>query len=138
MFQNRQTAVDARLVVADTQVTAADEGGENSAGTAIILDLKGKENEAMSFFGRYTAADFTTGDETYIVKIQSSGSSTFANTVIDEKAITLPIAATLTGVSRQWGPVTFSPRQRYVRMYIDVDGNTPSLTIDKAYIAPAV
>lgn len=138
MFQNKQTGVDNNLLVSDTQVTTSDEGGENAAGTAIILDLKGKENEAMSFFGRYTAADFTTEDETYIVKIQSSTSATFAEAVLDEKAITLPIAATLTGGNEQFGPVTFSPRQRYVRMFIDVAGTTPSLTIDKAYIAPAV
>lgn len=126
---------DAAYVLADTQSVTADVGGKDSGGTAIYLDLNNYQNAEWVAHLRYTAVDYTTGDETYTVKIQSSDSSTFASANVDEKSFDMGIAAT--GSTQTYLLIGgFSPRKRYVRVYFDVGGTTPSLTVDKVWISP--
>jgi hypothetical protein len=126
---------DAAYVLADTQSVTADVGGKDSGGTAIYLDLNNNQGSEWVAHLRYTAVDFTTGDETYTVAIQTSDSSTFASGIVTEKSFDMGIAAT--GSAQTYLNIGgFSQKRRYVRVYFDVGGTTPILTVDKVWISP--
>jgi len=78
-----------------------------------------------------TAIDSTTGDEDYLIKLQFSDSTAFtivrgdANLFLDGTDAPTPGAYFIASV----------PRARYVRLYVDVTGTTPSVTFGgKAYL----
>ena len=78
-----------------------------------------------------TAIDSTTGDEDYLIKLQFSDTTNFAivrgdsNLFLDGPDAPTAGAYFLAAV----------PRARYVRLYIDVTGTTPSVTFGgKVYL----
>ena len=78
-----------------------------------------------------TAIDSTTGDEDYLIKLQFSGTTNFAivrgdsNLFFDGTDAPTPGAYFLAAI----------PLARYVRLYVDVTGTSPSITFGgKAYL----
>lgn len=127
---------DAAYVLADTQTVTADVEGKDSGGTAIQLDLADYVGTQWVAHLRYTAADFTTGDETYELQIESCAATNFT-TITDEKVIPMGIAATVAAASNKYFQIGgFTVSNRYVRLYVNVAGTSPSLVIDKVWISP--
>jgi len=136
-MKNVLTAYDSNLVLADTQAitTATTTYGKDSGGNAIVKDLQIHKNTKIFANLRYTAVDFTTGDEVYTLKIQTCDSSNFSSTPVFETTVPLGIAATVSGgnVLRSIG---FVPEGRYVRAAFVSAGTTPVWTIDKLWLSP--
>ena len=105
----------------------------DSAGSVAYIDLG--ENYAnlplVVAQLNVTAIDSTTGDEDYLIKLQFSNTTNFAivrsNTelFLDGTDAPTPGAYFLAGIARG----------RYVRLYVDVTGTTPSITFGgKVYL----
>lgn len=122
---------DADYVLADTQSVSADAAGNIAAGYIDLADYAGSQWVGHL---RFTAADYTTGDEAYEIQIQTSAATNFS-TYNTEKTVSVPITATVaTGTYFNIG--AFSPTRRYLRVYFNVGGTSPSMTVDKVWISP--
>jgi hypothetical protein len=117
---------DAGAVTADA---AAQVGGSNQ-----ILDLGvGRVDAKVKL--QVTALDVASGDERYVLTMQGSNSATFASGIVNlgskqfgDSSVTLESADSVVGeyefavTNDQNGSL-----YRYVRMYTDVSGTTPSI-----------
>jgi len=140
---NLANSYDTKFLLADTQ-TIADEtavGGKDSAGNLIYLDLglSRYDGDVFNVFMRYTAADFTTGDEVYTFAVQSSPDATFgtaANIITHFLTPTIGVTATVTATGTIYGPFALGLTHRYVRCFFDSSGSNTNLVIDKVWLAP--
>lgn len=139
---NLANSYDAKFLLADTQ-TIGDEtavGGKDSAGNLIYLDLGESryDGDVFNVFLRYTAADFTTGNEVYTFAVQSSPDATFgtaANIKTHYLAATIGVAATV-ATGTIFGPKALGIEHRYVRCLFDSSGTSTSLVVDKVWLVP--
>lgn len=118
---------DAGAIAADA---AAQVGGSNK-----ILDLGSTVRLRGEVVIQVTAIDVSSGDERYILNLQGSTSSSFASAVVNlasfqfgDSSVTLESVDSVVGryempfVTEQNGV-----QYRYLRMYTDVNGTTPSI-----------
>ena len=99
-----------------------------------VIDLKGDFNlgigEPMSIVVSLdVASDFTTGDETYVVTLQT-GSSATPTTVIATKEI---VGANAAGSKFVIGVPADSSCEQYLRLNYTLAGTSPSVTVS-AYL----
>lgn len=107
--------------VVDSAAATRDVGGANSArfDAVCIIDI--------------SALDFTTGDETYRFKVRGSAASNMGSPA--ELASIDAIGATTGRIELFFTNVKQGTAYRYIDLYLDVAGNTPSATF-KAFVAP--
>ena len=105
----------------------------DAAGSVAYIDLGENWADLPLIVAQFniTAIDSTTGDEDYNIGLQFSGTTNFAivrgdsRFFLDGTDAPTPGAYFLAAV----------PRARYVRMYVDVTGTTPSVTFGgKVYL----
>lgn len=115
----------------------------NILGSSQALTASGATTDVKDFGGDYdkgpggevkglifvveTAADYTTGDETYTFTLQTDDNSGFSS------AATLSSSGTIAGSALTAGTKVFVPllntNERYIRGYATLAGTTPSITI---------
>lgn len=132
MGQNSYT-YDSATLLKDAGAVTADAAG-TVGGSAQILDVGQARLNGHAVID-VSAIDITTGDEGYTLKMQGSSSSTFASDVVQLAALQLG-DSTVTGNSADTTTgrfeLPFTNEQdgviyRYVRIYTDVAGTTPSI-----------
>lgn len=140
-YQNTLPPVDVETQLHDGAAAVTADGAGQVSAAAKILDLGDDDFDGVSYVKgqlqiHVSAFDFTTADETVLVKFQLSSSPTFASDVVDRAALILGDAqqgATVnnTGLKRYTLPVdneVAATRYRYARVYFDVGGTSPSIT----------
>lgn len=132
---------DATLLLKDAGAVTAS-GNATVAAAAVIRDLGAARVDARAIFD-VTAIDTVTGDESYLLQIQGSNSSTFASSVValatkqlGGATATGNTAATVAGryelaFTNEENGVTY----RYVRHRYVIAGTTPSIN-HTAFIVP--
>lgn len=110
-------------------------------GAAVTADRAGRvggvarifDCGAGALFDGYLILDIsainTTGDRTYNIKLQASNSATFASGVIDLNAPPLLMGGTGQSAVIVTNRVV-DTNYRYLRLYIDVGGTSPSVTLE--------
>jgi hypothetical protein len=119
----------------------------NILGSSQALTASGATTDSKDFAGDYdkgpggevkgllfvveVAADYTTGDETYIFTLQTDDNSGFSS------ATTLSSSGTINGNALTAGTKVFVPllntNERYIRGYATLGGSSPSITISTYY-----
>ncbi len=125
---------DAKTQLCDAQAFSADAASENTYDTgAAGNDIT--EGEPLGIgINVTTAADATTGDETYEFQAIQSAAADLSNP--DVLALIQPGRAILTAGSRHIIPIPpGSKTKRYLGMYFNGGGTTPTVSVD-AFIAP--
>lgn len=121
--------LDALLLVSDAQAVTADAVSTN---TIDLGDVTPKrqigDGEAMGFgVAVDVAADFTTGDETYIFEVIQSANANLSSA--DIIASYTRTAAQLTAGSLHFLPIPPGwPTKRYIGLSYNVGGTTPTAT----------
>ena len=124
--------LDNQLVLSDAQAITADAGSTN------VIDLGSVRQVGQGYplavcFVVTTAADATTGDETYSFNIQTDDNAAFSSaTTVSTNAIT---AATLSLGSIHVVSLPTAGLERYIRAFYDVAGTTPTVTVT-AFLQP--
>ena len=135
MSRNNTRTYDAALLLKDIGTAISADAPAQVAAADKILDL------GTGYFDGVvqvdvTAIDTVTGDELYLLKAQFSSSSSFASGIVTGSALVLG-GATGTGNSAVTGTGRWElyvcnevggTLYRYMRMYTDVAGTTPSIT----------
>lgn len=121
--------IDSQLLLSEEQAVTADAASTNVVDLGVDQDI-GRGEPMAVVFTIDTAADSTTGDETYAFQVRT-GSTASPSTVIAAQTIA---AANLTAGSRHVLPLGFS-NERYVAGYYDVGGTSPSVTVT-AFLQP--
>lgn len=125
---------DNALLLKDAGAITADAAAQVSS-AAKILDLGAARVDARVIVD-VSAIDVASGDESYLLRAQFSNSATFASGVIGGPILQLGDSSVLIGesadsvvgryelaVTNQINGTTY----RYMRMYTDVGGTTPSI-----------
>lgn len=132
--QQKDFTYDNATLLKDAGAITADAAAQVSASNK-ILDLGAARMDGRVIVD-VSAIDVSSADEVYVLIAQFSNSSTFASGVIGGVALRLGAAAALQGesaasvVGRYELPVTNEingTTYRYMRMYTDVGGTTPSI-----------
>ncbi len=124
--------LDAQLMFSDAQAITADAASTN------IIDLGSVRQIAVGtpmavLVGGDVSADITTTDETYSVNIQTDDNAAFSSpTTVSTNVIT---AANLAAGAKHIISVPQAGMERYMRVYYDVGGTTPTVTLT-AFLAP--
>lgn len=133
-----QYPYDASLLLHDGAAAVTADTGGQVASAAKIFDTESTTSPAarwpMAVVINVSARDATTGDETYDIAIQGSNAADFGSGVRQLGSIVIDATGryTLLFDNEQTDTV-----YRYLRLYVDVGGTTPSLTFT-AFMAPAV
>jgi hypothetical protein len=134
---------DHALLLKDTGAVTAS-GNATVAAVARILDLGVGRMDGRAVCD-VSAIDTVTGDESYILQVQGSNSSTFASTVVALASKQLG-GATATGNTADTGTgrfeIPFSNEEngvvyRYLRLRYVIAGTTPSINLT-AFVAQQV
>lgn len=125
--------LDSQLQFAASQAVTADAASQNIVDIGVARNLFDGEPMAV-VVAVSVAADFTTTDETYSFQIQTDADVGFGSpTTLLTQSI---VAGSLTAGSTHVLPVPVGVVvEKYVRLYFDVGGTTPSVTIS-AYLQP--
>ena len=119
---------DAQLLLSDAQAVTADAGSTNVIELA-NLTSQYLDGEPMAVVITVdVAADATTGDETYAFVIQTDDNSSFSSTTAVLSQTVLAAALTVGAQIVMLIPVGVS-LERYLRLYFDVGGTTPTVTV---------
>jgi hypothetical protein len=133
--QQKDATYDNATLLKDSAAVAADAAAQVAAVNR-ILDL-GLARMDGRVIADVTVIDVSSADEFYVISAQFSNSSTFASGVIGGAAIRLGAAAALIGESAATviGRYEFAFTNeingvlyRYMRLYTDVGGTTPTIT----------
>lgn len=118
--------LDYQLQLASAQAFTASGATTSYLDSGVARNLGSGEPMAMVFTVT-TAADHTTGDETYAFALQSDSDSAFGT--VATHLSTAPAATALTVGTQVVIP--FNPTQsRYIRGYATLGGTTPSVSVD--------
>lgn len=121
--------IDNTLVVSDAQAVTADAYG--SAVASIDLGAAGLNigagNPLCFVVTVDVAADSTTGDETYAFEVHQSAASNMGTP--DTLLVRTIAAADLTAGSKHIIPVPSAISKRYINLYYNVGGTTPTITV---------
>jgi hypothetical protein len=125
--------IDAQLLFSDAQAVSADAASTNYVDLGVARNLF--EGEPMAFVIQVdVAADGTTTDETYEFQVETDDNSSFSSAT-DLLAHSIGYAS-LTAGSIHVLPVPVSSAfERYVRLYYNVGGTSPSVTVT-AFLQP--
>lgn len=125
--------IDAQLLFSDAQAVSADAASTNYVDLGVARNLM--EGEPMAFVIQVdVAADGTTTDETYEFQVETDDNSSFSSAT-DLVAHSIGYAS-LTAGSIHVLPVPVSSAfERYVRLYYNVGGTSPSVTVT-AFLQP--
>ena len=127
---------DAGLLLKDTGAVIAS-GNATVASVAKVVDVGAARVDARAIFD-VSAIDTVTGDESYVLQVQGSNSSTFASSVVALASKQLG-GATPTGNTAATGTgrfeLPFSNEEngvtyRYLRHRYVIAGTTPSITVN--------
>lgn len=128
--------LDAMLRFSNKQVVTADARSTDTLDLTAIGGVKTFVGQPFVILILIdTAADFTTGDETYSFQLRTDDNTSFSSpTTLYTQAI---LASSLTGNAKVIipAPVQASVEQ-YLELYYDVGGTTPSMTVT-AFLCPA-
>lgn len=129
-------------------ITADYAGLQSDNSTAQVLDLATLLGDASSTAApvdrvqnlvaqiQVSAPDYTTGDETYSIEVQLSDTSTFtAVRQVSSVLLFASGAATPANlISQALAPIhlTINPNYRYARLFVDVSGTSPSISLSEA------
>ncbi len=123
--------LDNQLVLSDAQALTA------TAASTNVLDLK-----AAGLYGNGeplalvvwvdVAADGTTGDETYTVKLQSDDADTFGSATDLTAAVSIPRTTAVAGYKVIVDLPANAATERYLRAYYTLAGTTPTVTVTAA------
>jgi hypothetical protein len=119
--------LDAQLLFSDAQAITADAGSTNVVDLGVARNLFDGEPLAV-VLQVDVAADHTTGDETYSFQIQCDDNAGFSSaTALVTQTISY---ASLTAGAMILLPIPVGVNvERYLRVYYDVGGTTPTLTV---------
>lgn len=124
--------LESQLQFSDAQALTATAVSTNVVDLGVDQDIGiGKAMAVVVTVG--VAADFTTGDETYKVTVQTDDNDSFssATTVLDSAVIN---GDELTAGKKIVLPIGFA-NERYLRLNYTLAGTTPTITVD-AYLQP--
>lgn len=126
--------IDKENQVSNAQAVTADAGSTDVIDLTATASRPFEGEPLVAVVIPTVAADFTTGDETYTFVVQTDDNSSFSSAAT---AATRTIAASaLTVGSIHTIPVPGEVAlERYMRLYYDVGGTTPSITVT-AFIVP--
>lgn len=122
--------IDALGLVSDAQAVAADAASTNTIDLGNVTPKREiGTGEPMGFgFSVDVAADATTGDETYEFQvIESANADLSAPTIIAQQAI--PRATLVAGFQFFLAIPPGYPKARYLGVFYNVGGTTPSITV---------
>ena len=126
--------IDAQLLFSDAQAVTADAASTNY----IDLGVTGRglfEGEPMAVVLQIdVAADGTTTDETYEFQLETDDDSAFGSPT-DLVAHSIGYAALTAGSLHVLPVPTLATFERYVRVYYNVGGTSPSVTVT-AFLQP--
>lgn len=148
MALTRTFPFDTELQLHDGATAVTADGAGQVGGAAKIIDMIGAANFTADLVIQVTALDITTGDESYEFLLQGSSSATFASDIATLGRIKLGDSTTLgsgvsadsaigthvAGVHNHVTQVGGVSSYRYIRVFIDVTGTTPSFT-GKIYLS---
>lgn len=118
--------MDAQTLLSDAQAVTADAASTNTYDTDSATNDVGIGEPLVVEFSIDTAADITTGDETYEFQVISSASENLSSpTILAQRTIA---AATLVAGYKFWLAIP-TKAQRYLGAYYNVGGTTPSVTV---------
>lgn len=126
--------VDAQLLFSDAQAITADAASTNLIDLGVARNLfQGKSMSVV--ISADVAADLTTTDETYVVRLDTDDNSSFssATTLVSQ---TVPAADLALYKIVVLGVPATAAVERYIRLYYDVGGTTPTVTVT-AYLSPS-
>lgn len=120
--------IDNQTVLSDAQALTASGASTNVLDLAAAGFLGAGEPLAVVLWVD-VAPDGTTGDETYVVKLQSDDADTFGSaTDLPNKTVTIPrttaVAGTVYVIDLDPNDIT----ERFLRAYATLAGTTPSIT----------
>jgi hypothetical protein len=120
--------IDKLLLLSDAQAFTADAVSTNTVDLGAAAEVVGTGEEIGIAFAVDVAADFTTGDETYVFELLSDDDAALGSpTIVLERAI---LASALTAGSLHFLPIPpGTPVLRYLGYQLDVTGTTPSVTL---------
>lgn len=124
--------IDNQTVLSDAQALTA------SAASTNILDLKaagylGAGEPLAVVIWVDVAADGTTGDETYVAKLQSDDGEAFGSaTDLPNKTVTIPRTTAVAGSVYVIDLDPADITEQYLRVYYTLAGTTPTLTVTAA------
>lgn len=119
--------LDLQNTLSDAQALSATAASTNSIDLGSARQIQ--EGDAMGILLTVdVAADFTTGDETYTLQVQTDDNSAFSSpTVTQSQAI---IASQLTLGAKIFIPLSqIALLERYIRLNFVLAGTTPSVTV---------
>lgn len=125
--------LDAQLLLSDAQAVTADAGSTNVIDLTASAPKLGDGEPLAVVMTVDVAADGTTTDETYTFVIQSDDNAGFSSaTTVSTRTIAY---ASLTQYSTHIFVIPPGiALERYLRLYYDVGGTTPSITVTAAVI----
>lgn len=127
--------IDSQLLLSDAQAISADAVSTNTVDTGAAGNDITIGQELVIAIQVDVAADFTTGDETYVFEaIQSAAANLGSPDILASRAI---LAADLTAGSIHYLPLPAGAKtKRYLGLNYNVGGTSPSVTCT-AFIQPA-
>jgi len=127
--------LDALLVLSDAQAVTADAASTNT------IDLGGTNRrigDGMPLVAMFTidvSADFTTTDETYSFQIIESAAANLSSpNILAVRTVSAASAGLAAGKKVTIGIPIGTPTLRYLGVYYDVGGTTPTITVTAAII----
>jgi len=130
--------LDALLVLSDAQAVSADAASTNTIDLGAANRLIGDGEPLVAMFTIDVAADYTTTDETYSFQIiQSTAANLSSPDILAVRTISAASAGLAAGTKVTMGIPMGTPTKRYLGVYYDVGGTTPSITVTCAVIPQA-
>ncbi len=139
MFNRQKSSrvVDA-LILSENQTITADANGTDGTDPLVADFGDNIKGDLYYLWGNIVSADFTTGDETYDLIVQSADAEDFSGDVSVEKVYRLPVAATVVLADKLQLPgLGFCPERRYGRVRFDLTGTSPELVTSILWATPA-
>lgn len=124
--------IDAQLLYSDAQAVTADAGSTNVVDHGQDRNL-GLGEPLAAVITVDVAADGTTGDETYVVLLETDDNAAFSSAT-EVARVTIPRGSAAGTKFVIPVPPTTSI-ERFTRLYYDVGGTTPTITVT-AFLQP--
>lgn len=127
---------DAQHLLSDAQAVTADAGSTNVIDLSAVREIG--QGEPMGVAIRVdVAADGTTTDETYAFKLQTDDAAAFGSATDLTPSLAIGYATLVAGYLFviPLSNVNTAAMERYLRLYYDVGGTTPTITCT-AWLTP--
>jgi hypothetical protein len=140
-----QGTFDSTLLFKDAGAVTAD-GAAQVAAAARVVDVGANSRFDGTMMVNVSALDVTSGDERYVVNVQGSNAADFSAGVVNlgslqlgDSTTTLESVDSVTGLyelpfTNEKGGVKY----RYLRIYVDVAGTTPSINFTAYAVKSAI